>query len=323
LKDVKLYNGRYTIQAEISSGGFATVYKAREEGRRAPIALKVGKVNADPGYAKSILEEAKIIGKLQHRNIVTLHGIPRPGKPDTDVGRAVDLPGDPYFFVMEYLGGGTLSDYLEQVDTLPPNEAAAIALEVARALDYMHREGYAHNDLKLENIVFREPVTVGKPYTPVLIDFGVATRIQPPSGITFYITPPEQIQRIKMTTPPELQDEIDYTKVDVWGLGVVLYRMLGGRLPFNGRSEKRITDRILNARPTSIQRLATHVAPEWDALVVDGCLAKDPKQRLSILELGQALRPLAEGAKATQAPKKKKKGGLLAQAFRRVGGARK
>lgn len=295
-----LYNGRYTIDEEVSQGGFATIYKAQEKERPRPVAIKVSKVDDDPGYAKSIQSEAKIIQRLGHRNIVNIYPIPRNNRPPVYSARATQISGGPYFFVMEYLSGGTLNDYLEAVGPLPPAEAAAIAVEIARALDHMHLVGYAHNDLKLENIMFRQPVQVGKPYLPVLIDFGIATRIQPPGAITYYITPPEQLKHVKMMIPPELEEDIDRMKVDVWGLGVILYRMLGAKLPFNGRNTKRITDRIINSRPTSLLRYSDLVTPEWDQLIIDGCLAKDPKQRLTMLDLGQKLKVLGAGAVASQ-----------------------
>ena len=93
MKDIKLYNGRYTIESEISSGGFSTVYKAREQGRRTPVALKVGKNDSDPSYSQSIRKEARLIGELKHRNIVELYPIPRKDKPAVDVTRATQLPG--------------------------------------------------------------------------------------------------------------------------------------------------------------------------------------------------------------------------------------
>ncbi len=307
MKGVELYHEHYRIENEISKGGFATIYKAEEKGRHQPVAIKLGKVHKDPAYAMSITAEAKIIHRLNHRNIVEIFPIPRHKKADIYYARAMRLDGRPYFFVMEYLAGGTLSDYLDQVGSLPPDETAAIGLEIGRALDHMHRSGYAHNDLKMENIVFRSPVEVGQPYSPVLIDFGIATRIQPPGALSVYIAPPEQLKQLKMIDPPELEQEIDRTKVDVWGLGVVLYRMLGGKLPFTGRSEKRITDLIINSRPTALYELSEFASPEWDELIVDGCLAKDPSHRLSMLELGKALKPFAAGAVASKKAQPQKK----------------
>lgn len=298
MKPVSLYFGRYTLEDEIAKGGFATIYRAREREQEEPRAIKIGRVEVnDPGYGQSIRMEARVLSELNHQAIVKIFPIGRDNAHNIYSARAAEISGRPDFFVMEYLPGGMLKDLLEVTGTLPPPEATAIALDVARALHHMHSHGYAHNDLKLENIVMRRPVRAGEPYTPVLIDLGVATRTRPPDGLSLYITPPEQVRQSKMELAPELEDVIDRKKVDVWGLGVVLYRMLGGRLPFTG-SEKSLTQRILNERPTSLNRLSSLVSAELDALIIDGCLAKDPADRLSMLDLGLSLRDYGHGVVA-------------------------
>lgn len=244
--------------------------------------------------------EAGILSELDHAGIVSVFPIRNSGTATTYYARAVEISGAPHFFVMEYLCGGSLDALLQTLGALPPPEAAAIALEIARGLYHIHARGYAHNDLKLENIVFREPVEAGKAYAPVLIDFGVATRLRPPDGVAPYITPPESIRQANMMNAPELGQDIDRRKVDVWGLGVVLYRMLGGRLPFTSRNEKRLTDRILNERPTSLAQLSPVISPELDMLIIDGCLAKDPHNRLSMVELGHQLRAYGDGVVASR-----------------------
>lgn len=317
-QSIRLYRGRYTLESQIKKGGFGSVFLAREQGREEPVAIKVGHANGDPGYAKSIREEARILSELEHPNIVQVYPIKRKGAFATYHANAVELSGEPPYFVMEYLRGGTLDALVEEVGALPFPEAAAIALEIARGLYYMHelhmhelhdddhKQGYTHNDLKLENIVFREPIRKGAPYVPVLVDFGVATRILPPDGISPYSTPPERIRQANLSTPPELEDEIDRKKVDVWGLGVILYCMLSGRLPFTG-SEKRVTERILNEQPTSLVRLASGIPRGIDELIIDGCLAKDPRKRISLWDLGNELRQHGDGVVASRDSKSGKK----------------
>jgi len=307
---ITLYNGRYKIEEEISRGGFATVYKASEQGREETVALKIGIVNSDPGYARSIREEARLLSSLDHPSIVSLHQVPRPGRPSITHANAVELPGSPPFFVMEYLCGGTLEDYLKQVGPLAPSEAAAIGLEVARGLDYSHRKNITHNDLKLENIVFRQPVQAGEPFEPVLVDFGIATRVrlQVQAG-SIYIMSPEQLAEAKLELPPEQSEDMNPTKVDVWGMGVVLYRMLGGRLPFAGRNERTLTSQIMSARPTSLGKL-TKIPEELDELIIDGCLAKRPEQRISLLELGKELAAIGNNVVASKGASSNKKGSL-------------
>lgn len=288
MKSVTLYHDQYVLEEKIASGGFATIYRARERGESELRAIKIAQTSDDAGIGKSIRMEARYLSELDHNSIVKVVPLTRANAHSVYSARAVELNGRPDFFVMEYLQGGTLNKLLEEFGPLPPPEAVAIALEIARALHHMHKEGLTHNDLKLENIVMRQPVHAGEAYTPVLIDLGVAARILPPEALSAYITPPEQVHHNKMETPPELEEEIDRKKVDVWGLGVVLYRMLGGKLPFTG-NEKILTQRILHERPTALTRLSSLVSTELEELVIDGCLAKDPVNRLSMLDLGRTL----------------------------------
>ncbi len=292
MKGTRLYRGQYILGDLIASGGFAKIHRAVEVGREEEVALKICARHDDMTYALSIKREAELIQRFNHRNIIRLYPITRPKKASVYYANAVELPSAPVFFVMEYLKGGTLENYLYRVEQISPAEAATIALELARALDHIHLKNYAHNDLKLENVVFREPVEAGKPFTPVLVDFGIATRVLPPRGGTLYIMPPEQLRQLNMETPPE-QAQVDARKVDVWGLGVVLYRMLGGKLPFTGRREKTLTDRIKNSRPTSLRKLSRQMTAGLDSLIIDGCLAKKPGDRLSLLAVGRELKKWA------------------------------
>lgn len=313
MKGTKLYRNRYTLEEELGSGGFAKIYRASEESRSESVAIKVAISIDDPSYAKSLREEAKIIERFSHQNIVRLQPIPRMDKEgELLYANAVELIGNPVFFVMEYLAGGTLEEYLKQAKRLTVPEAAEIGLQVARALDHMHQRGYVHNDLKLENIVFRKPVVAGHPFLPVLIDFGIATRIQQPNAGSLYIMSPEMVAKMKGDRPPEITDNIDRAKGDVWSIGVILYRMLGGQLPFSGRTERSVTQQIYRSRPTALQRLAGEIPEELDKLVIDGCLAKEPEHRLSLLELGRWLSDFVEGdVVAQQSADKGKANGIF------------
>jgi serine/threonine-protein kinase len=297
---MRLYNDRFRLDEQIRSGGFATVWRATESGHDAPLALKIGRVTDDPDLNRSIIKEAETLQRLHHQNIVRLFLLPRDDRAPVAYARAIELPGHPYFFAMEYLAGGTLGDMLKEFKKLPLPEAAAIALSVARALDHMHKEGYAHNDMKLENIVFRYPVVAGQAYSPTLIDFGIAMRgIQVAAG-SIYSMPPEVLAQAKMLAAPEIVGAVDHTKVDVWGMGVLLYQMLGGRLPFEGRDERTVTSRILKSRPQSLLELSKEIPAEIDNVIIDGCLAKNSAYRLSLLELGQILRRWGEDVVASR-----------------------
>lgn len=308
-----LYRNQYSIKRVLSRGGFSIIYLAEDNNSQTEIALKVGRVDQeDPGYAKSIREEARLLNELNHPeghpNIVQIKPISRAsGKPDVYLARAVELPGNPYFFVMDYLPGGTLDTYLQQVKRLPVGESAAVALELARALHYLHSKGYAHNDLKPENVVFRLPIRAGAPFNATLIDFGIATRVnlQVHAG-SANVMAPEQLKQARLEVPPEIAAFIDLKKVDVWGLGILLYRMLGGRLPFEDRNEGRLTSRIIESNPTSLLKLSQNLPAEIDWLILEGCLAKRPEDRISMVELGHKLRKFGHGITASKAARTKR-----------------
>ena len=291
MKGKTLYNGRYKLGEVIDTGGFAVICIADESGRDDLVAIKLCNRFEDDYYRQSLVQEATIIQKFNHRGIVKLRPIVRDGKASVFYANAIELPHQPAFFVMEYLKGGTLSNYVHFTGQLTPAESASIGLDIARALDHIHQKGFAHNDLKLENIVFRNPVKSQSPFEPVLVDFGIATRIQPPSAVTFYIMAPEQLPGERVQ---------DTAKVDVWGLGVIIYRMLGGRLPFSGQNEKSITSRIRELRPTSLRQLSPQVTSGLDSLIIDGCLAKNPSDRLTLLELAQELKRYGDQVPASK-----------------------
>ena len=319
MKGKKIYQGLYTIDGGFEArGGFATVYSAVHRDNGQQVAIKVAQPSDDPGIGKSIREEARILHECQHQHIVKLIPLPRDGRTSIPTAVATEIDQRSPFFVMEFLSGGNLEDYLKGVGVLSVSEAATIGLNVALALYHLHTMGYAHNDLKLENIVFRKPVVAGQPFEPVLVDFGIATRVklQLDAG-SIYIMPPEQIQVVKMSKAPEQVGPVDNTKVDVWGLGVVLYRMLGGRLPFDGRTDKSVATLIVNARPTSLHQLSG-IPHEVDDLILDGCLAKEPAHRLTMVALGKELRRLAgTGVVASKSAPPKSKNGFLSTIFRR------
>lgn len=288
-----IYNQQFELQDTIANGGFATVYRALDRISGSQVAIKIGKVvTNDPGYAKSIREEARILGQMNHASIVRLQPLSHmAGRASIESAKALELPGSPDFFVMEYLAGETLNDYLHQVPRLTHTEAAAIACVVARGLHYAHHRGYAHNDLKLENIVFRAPLQKGGTFDPVLIDFGIATQVKvQDEALTIYIAAPEQLAHSGMTSvPPEMYPEPDPKRVDVWGLGIMMYRMLAGEEPFTGRNQREITDRIMTSRPKPLTELASDVPRHLNDLIIEGCLAKNPQHRATLMELGRQL----------------------------------
>jgi serine/threonine-protein kinase len=225
-----------------------------------------------------------VLQRLEHPGVVQLSAV-SDGKIRFKE-RAVEIVGSPWFFGMECLYGGSLEKYIRMVGPLTLGETAAIAHQVGRSLVHVHSRGFAHNDVKPDNILFRRPLKVGDRLEPVLIDFGVAAKLvrQQLDGSVVYMAP-ERLQEIRDPGPPEAAP--DPSKADVWSMGILLYRMLIGREPFVGVTDRSITSAILRSTPVPMGKSRQDLPPAIDEFVTEGCLAKDPGHRVGMPEFVQ------------------------------------
>jgi serine/threonine protein kinase len=249
-------NSRYRILEPLGSGGMAGVHLAYDEVLGRDVALKVLGYHLadDEEFVERFRREARIAAALSHPNIASIH----------DLGETGD---GTYYIVMEYVPGGTLKDRIRK-GPLPPSTAIAIALQVARALEAAHVKGTIHRDVKPQNILLTEAGVVK------VVDFGIAraaafsklTRTGHVLGTTSYMSP-EQAGG-KPASP----------RSDLYSLGVVLYEMLTGKLPYRPD-----TAGLIAARPTrGPLRPPKQVNPAVPAKLSDAVvrlLAQDPKQR--------------------------------------------
>ncbi|HTI96126.1 MAG TPA: protein kinase, partial [Rudaea sp.] len=200
----------YKILRQLGRGGMATVYLAMQESVQREVALKVMSPSllADPDFGERFLREARIAAKLHHRNVVGVH----------DVGRA----GEYHYIAMEYLGGGAA--LANDGKPRPVGFALRVTREIATALNYAHAKGFVHRDVKPDNILLREDGSAA------LTDFGIArasdsathmTRTGTVIGTPHYMSPEQARGR-----------PLD-GRADLYSLGVVLYELLTGRVPFH------------------------------------------------------------------------------------------
>ena len=202
----------YRIEKRIGEGGAATVYLAIQESLDRPVALKILNtvLTDDPAYSKRFLNEGRIIAALVHQNIITIH----------DVGVADGV----HYITMEHVAGGDLNARMRE--RVAPDEALRLVRALASALDFAHRAGVVHRDVKPANVLFRPDGTA------LLTDFGIAKRLQ--DDVT--------LGGIVLGTPGYLSPEqsrgekID-ARCDVYALGVVLYEMLAGKRAFRADTE--------------------------------------------------------------------------------------
>ncbi|MBC3197273.1 serine/threonine-protein kinase [Pseudomonas poae] len=243
----------YDIDGEIGEGAMASVYLATQRSLERKVALKVmaAALAADPSFCERFLREGKTLARLSHPHTVTIH----------DIGNVGEL----YYMAMEYLPNGTLKERIAAGMT--PQQGVTLIRQIASALGYAHAQGLVHRDVKPANILFRADGTA------VLSDFGIAKSLDDRTQFTqagFAVGTPSY-----MSPEQARGQEID-GRADLYALGVVLYEILVGKLPYNG------TD----ALSTALAHL-TEPLPELPVHhgryqgVLRKLLAKDPAERFA------------------------------------------
>jgi serine/threonine-protein kinase len=279
--------GPFNIQRALARGGMATVYQAVENETGQEVAIKISRfAETDRRYGNALRFEADLLENLDHPNIVTVLPIPLP---DTKIlpvsAKALSQRGNPWYYTMEYLHGGSLTSYIEEGGILPADIVVSMAYQVSRALLYLLKKGYAHLDVKGDNILFRYPLRQGELLHAVIIDFGVAAQTSrglEAAGGTLLIMAPERL------APPELETgkplPLDASKMDVYALGVTMYRTLTGQYPFAGFNQRALISSILGSPVVPPAEIVRDMPAEVNAIVLE-CLTKDPRKRLSLAEL--------------------------------------
>jgi serine/threonine-protein kinase len=251
--------GAYQITAFLSAGGMGDVYRARHTVLGRQVAIKTVRAGAtDPTAKRRLVREAQHASILNHPNICTIF----------EVGDADGVP----FIVMQFVQGQSLRERLSK--SLPPlDDALRIGCQVADALEHAHRHGIIHRDLKSLNVV------VDDAGTAIILDFGLAKRIPQvttSSSRDSTITAMGALAGTLSHMAPEvlLGGQAD-VRSDVWSLGVLLYELVTGELPFTGRTPYETSSAILGESP----RRLTGRTPLALRLVIERCLSKNPDAR--------------------------------------------
>ncbi|MEZ4405132.1 MAG: serine/threonine-protein kinase [Polyangiales bacterium] len=282
----RVINDRFRILGVIARGGMGKVYRAEQSPLGRVVALKVLQPNYkgenDPEFDKRFFLEASIVSKLRHPHTVTLYDY---GQTDDGV----------YFMAMEYLEGRTLHRLLRDEGPLDPARALRVLLQTCRALREAHGHGVIHRDLKPANVFLIQHDE--DPDFVKVLDFGLLKRTDedPEEALTqtgLFMGSP------KYMAPEQIRGERVSAATDVYSLGVILYEMLTGRVPFDRPSSvnllmAHVTDPVPPLHETNP---AVSVPPAVEALVYR-CLAKTPEERFASMdELIAAIKHAAPAA---------------------------
>jgi serine/threonine protein kinase len=262
------------------------------------VVVKIVNIDNNPEFHQDTLDnEVETLRRLSvpgHPGIVKLYPLVgeqfRAGAVFT---AQTTLPGGPWFFVMEYLAGGSVADLIKRTRRVEIGMALHLTRAVLEILEYTHQQGFVHLDIKPENLMFRRPLN--ESIDVVLVDFGIA-RGPGQFGLeagTVNWSPPERIaSTVRQITPPENTPR-PHPSMDVYAVGLLLYYMVTGRMPFTGRSRARVTSAILEGNPTSASHYEPLVNPELDR-VISWALARNPPDRPTVRELTLSLRALQQ-----------------------------
>jgi serine/threonine-protein kinase len=264
--------GRYELDRELGKGAMGTVYLGRDPRIGREVAIKTMPLDQEfEGQSlrevkARFLREAETAGRLSHPHIVTIH----------DVGEEQDLA----WIAMDYLAGTPMIRFADPEHLLPPAEVFEVLAQVAEALAAAHQQNVVHRDIKPDNIIYdRERGTA------TVTDFGIAclldhrhTRTGTILGSPSYMSPEQLAAR-----------EMD-GRSDLFSMGVTLYQLLTGELPFVGDSLSNLMYRIANERHRDVRRVRGDL-PTCAATITNRCMEKDPARRYaSASQLAQALR---------------------------------
>ncbi|MBI5932682.1 MAG: serine/threonine protein kinase [Chloroflexi bacterium] len=246
--------GRYEIENELAVGGMGLIYLARDPYIQRQVVVKVLMYShtLEPVYREFFQREAEVIAALEHPNIVPVY----------DFGWHGQQP----YIVMRYMKGGSLEDQLKKGE-VKLNEAARIFKRVASALDAAHARGIVHRDIKPSNILFD---SAGEAF---LSDFGIAKSksIADDEGEWMVGTP-------AFMSPEQVTGAIVDGRADIYALGVVLYRLLTGQLPFAADSTTALINAHVNRPIPDVRTIGQNIPSVWQE-VVGKSMAKDPNER--------------------------------------------
>ena len=274
--------GKYQIERLIGRGGMGAVFAAQHMllNQRVAVKLLLGELASSQEATARFMNEARAAAQIQGEHVARV----------LDIGQ---LPTGTPYMVLEYLEGSDLAGVLKQRGVLTVNEVADYALQALDALAQAHAAGIVHRDLKPANL-FLAKRHDGTSVVKVL-DFGISKNLSPlgntPQGMTqtrALLGSPEYMSPEQLRTPRGVD-----ARTDIWSMGVILYELLTGRMPFTGESLGELFLQIMEANPIPVRSHRADVPAALEAVIVR-CMSRDPNARFgSVKELADVLRVFA------------------------------
>ena len=255
-----ILNGRYEIIEKVGIGGMAIVYKAKDIYLKRIVAVKVLKEQYldDKEFIKKFVIEAQSVANLNNQNIVKIY----------DVGQHIEDGKIFNYIVMEYINGKTLNELIKDNGRLNSTAVVSISKQIANALDCAHKHHIIHRDIKPHNIIIDENLNVK------VTDFGIA-RIATSSTITYTSS---VLGTVHYISPEQAKGKFIDEKSDIYSLGVVMYEMVTGRVPFDTDNAVGIAMQHINEPLVEPIKLVPNLEPWLNSIIVK-CMEKTPENR--------------------------------------------
>lgn len=275
--------GKYRVERVLGQGGMGIVLAVRHVELDEPYAVKMMHTHTadSDDSAGRFLREARASARLKGEHVARVY----------DVGRTED---GTLFMVMEYLEGSDLKTHLAKHGRLSPQEAISYLLQACDGIGEAHELGIVHRDIKPANLFLTQKRKTGEPHVKVL-DFGISKELNAAQskdltqsgallGSPLYMSPEQMVHA----------REVD-TRTDIWSLGVVLYELMTGKVPFPGETMTQVVHSVMHLEPKPIQTYVPDAPLALD-VAIGRCLKKEPEQRFANVEaLADALRGVLQG----------------------------
>lgn len=295
----RLISGRYRIEAIVGTGGMAVVYRALDTQLNEVVAIKVlrPEYETDMEFVRRFSREAEAAAKMSHENIVNL----------LDVG----IEGDMRYIVMEYVDGLTLKEMIREEGRIHPDVALRMTIRILAAVDHAHRNGIVHRDIKPQNIL------VDKKGRVRVADFGIA-RLKA-SQTTQIDQNGSAMGSVHYLSPEQARGEVADEQSDLYSVGIVLYEMLTGSVPFDGDTTISVALKHVSEEPASMRSRASEVSRALDEVVMRALCKEKQRRYQSAAEMATDLKKTITHPKGgfVRYPKLKEDGGEAAREERK------